>query len=217
MHVTYQSNRLISTLTSYDVRGRPLTGFEQVLLGVVAGRPQSGYELKKFFSNTPAMVYEPSPGALYPALRRLEQGGLLRSRLAVSSGRRERRIYRVTGRGLAAHRAWITEPVADETVARDLGLHLMRFVMMEPHVARADVLRFLRALAQGLERFVASIEAFVETSPLNGDHPALALQHGIAVHRASLAWARSVIDSLGEEVPELDGNGSGGSDSKSVL
>ena len=57
--------------------GRPLTDFEQVLLGVIADEPRSGYGLKKLFSSSPASVYQPSPGALYPALRRLEERGLL--------------------------------------------------------------------------------------------------------------------------------------------
>jgi DNA-binding PadR family transcriptional regulator len=51
---------------------RPLTDFEQILLGLLARSPSSGYKLKKFFATTPAVVYQPSSGSLYPALRRLE-------------------------------------------------------------------------------------------------------------------------------------------------
>jgi DNA-binding PadR family transcriptional regulator len=46
--------------------GRPLTDFEQVLLGVIADEPRSGYGLKKMFSSSPASVYQPSPAQPSP-------------------------------------------------------------------------------------------------------------------------------------------------------
>lgn len=56
---------------------RQLTEFEQVLLGMIAGEPSTGYHLKQEFATTPLGIYQPSSGALYPALRRLERRGLL--------------------------------------------------------------------------------------------------------------------------------------------
>ena len=88
-----------SSATSPGAAGRPLTDFEQVLLGVIADEPRSGYGLKKMFSSSPASVYQPSPGALYPALRRLEERGLLHAERQVSSGRRALRLYQVTEAG----------------------------------------------------------------------------------------------------------------------
>src|ERR1700684_990825 len=56
---------------------RQLTEFEQVLLGMIAGEPSTGYHLKQEFATTPLGIYQPSSGALYPALRRLERAGAL--------------------------------------------------------------------------------------------------------------------------------------------
>ena len=50
-----------------------LTGFEQVLLGMIFTQPSTGYDLKRRFATTPLGVYQPSSGALYPALGRLER------------------------------------------------------------------------------------------------------------------------------------------------
>jgi hypothetical protein len=52
---------------SPDGAGRPLTDFEQILLGVIDNEPRSGYGLKKLFNSSPASVYQPSSGALYPS------------------------------------------------------------------------------------------------------------------------------------------------------
>ena len=172
-------------------RNRPLTDFEQVLLGVIIQEPRSAYGLKKMFNSSPASVYQPSPGALHPALRRLEQRGLLRAEQQVSSGRRELRLYRGTAAGVAEHRDWLRRPVNPGTVGSDLGLHLMRFALMDGQLARPEVLAFLDGLAAALSGFVERMEKLVAAGTLPNQHAELAVGHGIAIHRASLEWARS--------------------------
>jgi hypothetical protein len=44
----------------------------------------------------------------------------------------------------------------------------------------------------GMEQFVASRQEAL------GQHAVLALEHGIAIHRASLEWVRSAMAALGE-------------------
>jgi len=144
-------------------------------------------------------IYQPSSGALYPALHRLEQKGLVRAQAA--SGRagqsaRHRRVYEPTRTGRAAHESWLRTPVDPATVSRDLGLHLMRFVMMEHLLPRDEVLRFLQHLADALTAFTAGLEHYTAAADLSDRHPRLALDHGLAVHRASLQWARHTIAAL---------------------
>lgn len=179
---TYREDRLAGL--------RRLTDFEHILIGLIAGSPRSGYDLKRFFATTPAIVYEPSSGALYPALRRLENRGLLRSELGVSSGNRAQRRYFATEGGRQAHSRWLRQPVDPVTVGRDLGTHLMRFVMAEPELTTKETLAFLRDLDHALDGFITTMEAFARGTPPGARHPALALEHGLAVHRASLQWAR---------------------------
>jgi DNA-binding PadR family transcriptional regulator len=183
--------------------GRSLTDFEQVLLGLIASEPRSGYGLKKLFNASPASVYQPSPGALYPALRRLEDRGLLRAEKKVSSGRRAQRLYHVTEAGRAVHLDWLRQPVVPDTVVSDLGLHLMRFALMETNLPREAVLAFLADLADALEGFVSGVEQFVAsgTGQSLPRHAVLALEHGIVMHRASLEWARSAAAALTEQHP----------------
>lgn len=179
---------------------RPLTAFEQVLLGMLVDQPRSGYDLKKLFTATPAVVYQPSAGALYPALRRLQRRGLLCVEVTVSAGRRGRRVWHPTEAGRAVHLEWVRQPVEPGAVASDLGLHLMRFVMMERQVPIAEVRRFLLGLIEALDSFITGMEDFVASTghKLPGRHPLLALRHGVLTHRASLEWARSTLAELAE-------------------
>lgn len=176
--------------------GSPLTPFEHILIGLVCLSPASGYDLKRIFAATPMGIYQPSSGSLYPALRRLEANGLLKAD-GTGEPARHRRVYQPTQAGRAAHAAWLRTPVDVATVSRDLGLHLMRFVMMEHASSREEVLSFLGDLKDALEAFTAGLEGYAPAAAKSGDrHPGLALDHGLAVHRASLRWTRHAIATL---------------------
>jgi DNA-binding PadR family transcriptional regulator len=194
------------------VASRRLTDFEQVLIGLVCAAPSTGYDLKHEFATTPLGVYQPSSGAIYPALRRLERGGLLRAQQGPppdtngAPGRARRRvIYSITDQGRAAHAAWVRQPVNPATVATDLPLHLMRFVMMERLLTRAEVLRFLAELRDALAALLDGLESYTATAATDmpGRHAALALDHGVSERVASLAWVKRTINALAGPEPGL--------------
>lgn len=169
-----------------------------MLLGFIARNPESGYGLKRRFADSPLGVYRPSPGALYPALRRLVSRGLLTVEDQAPASGRARRLYRVTAGGRAAYLDWLRQPVDPGTVANDLGLHLMRFAMMEGEAEPGQVAAFLRDLAGALDAFVSGMERYLASGDApRTPHVTLALEHGIAVHRASLEWARSALKTFG--------------------
>jgi DNA-binding PadR family transcriptional regulator len=179
--------------------GPQLTPFEHILLGMVRMAPSSGYDLKRNFAATPMGVYQPSSGALYPALLRLTSKGLVRAQTPVTQPgqpARHRCVYEVTPAGREEHENWLRAPIDPATVARDLGLHLMRFVMMEHLLPRTDVLTFLQGFTEALAAFTAQLERYAAAADLPGRHPRLALGHGIAVHRASLRWAENTLAEL---------------------
>jgi DNA-binding PadR family transcriptional regulator len=178
--------------------GQQLTSFEHVLLGLVCLSPSSGYDLKRIFAATPMGIYQPSSGALYPALRRLEAKGLVQAKPldGARESARQRRVYEPTPAGRTVNLTWLRTPVAPGTVARDLGLHLMRFVMMEHVFPREEVLDFLGSLEDALGAFTAELERHAAATNHEYRHAHLALEHGLAVHRASLEWAGHAIAAL---------------------
>ncbi len=136
---------------------------------------------------------------MYPALRRLVARGLLSVEETVSREHRELRLYHATEAGHTAHLDWLRQPVDPVTVVSDLRLHLMRFAMMENQLEREEVLAFLKGLADALDGFVSGMERYVASGAQSARrHAQLALEHGIAVHRASLEWARSAMAALAE-------------------
>jgi DNA-binding PadR family transcriptional regulator len=75
-----------------------------LLLAVLAGSPGHGYELSQRLSQRSGGELGVPEGSLYPALHRLERGGLVESSWSAGHGRR-RRIYRLTPAGRRAARA----------------------------------------------------------------------------------------------------------------
>jgi DNA-binding PadR family transcriptional regulator len=184
---------------------RQLTSFEHILLGLICTAPSSGYDLKRIFADTPMGLYQPSSGTLYPALRRLEQRGLVKGQApSAQEGQpaRHRRVYEPTQTGRVAHLEWLRTPVEPATVSPELGLHLMRFVMMEHLLPPGEVLAFVRNLAGTLAVHTAQLKQYAAASDFPDRHPRLALGHGIAVHHASLRWAEQTIAALSADLPD---------------
>jgi PadR family transcriptional regulator PadR len=72
-----------------------------VLLSCLQDGPAHGYLLIKRLRERSAGEFDLLEGTLYPALHRLEAGGLVASRWSAASGRR-RRVYRLTQKGKRA-------------------------------------------------------------------------------------------------------------------
>jgi DNA-binding PadR family transcriptional regulator len=75
-----------------------------LLLAIVHRRPAHGYAVIAALREESGGAFDLPEGTVYPALHRLERAGLLRSAWTDVAGRR-RRVYELTGPGVAALRA----------------------------------------------------------------------------------------------------------------
>lgn len=83
-----------------------LNATAKVIVGMLAARPRSGYEIKQLVDHSTRFFWAASYGQIYPELKRLEAEGLIAGTDAPQGGRR-RTVYDLTegGRRLAAE--WI--------------------------------------------------------------------------------------------------------------
>ena len=79
---------------------------ETLVLTVLAETPCHGYELVERLRQRSEGVFELGEGTLYPLLYKLEAKGWIEGTWRAGTGRRRRRVYRVTpgGRKHLAHR-----------------------------------------------------------------------------------------------------------------
>jgi PadR family transcriptional regulator, regulatory protein PadR len=84
------------------MRGEVLKGhLDLLLLSALVPGPAHGYSIIARIKTRSAGAFELAEGTVYPALRRLEQAGLLESEWSDDAARR-RRIYRLTRKGRKA-------------------------------------------------------------------------------------------------------------------
>src|SRR4051812_48118345 len=119
---------------------------------------RSGYDIRLLFKATPLGVFSDSPGAIYPALARLEGRGLLASE--AEAGGRRRRAYLRTPLGDAALDAWLRAPVDPDTIARRPHELELRYVVVAMRLGRAAGAAFLVACADAYRARIAELEAF---------------------------------------------------------
>jgi DNA-binding PadR family transcriptional regulator len=173
-----------------------LLGF--ALLGLLKCRqPCSGYDLRMIFARTPMGTFSDSPGAIYPALRRLEAAGLIRGTVDARFVGRPRKLYRLSAKGETALRKWLTQPVTQRDVIRGMADLSLRFSFMEQALDRDACVAFLESLVGELERYLPTLHEHLrsrgESMSTSGS---LALQAGIMGYESQLAWARMALEHM---------------------
>ena len=150
------------------------------LLGLLQQQDRSGYDLRKIFSTTPMTSFSDSPGSIYPALRRLEQRGLVRSRIQERSGLRRRRLFHLTPAGIPELKRWQKQPIVRDDIVRGTGELMLRFSFMDESLGPAPspcAFSWRSKLnSQPIYQVSAGISRSTESMPLSGR---LALESGI--------------------------------------
>lgn len=169
------------------------TTLEYAILGLLSLEPRSGYDLMQIFESTAIGNYSSSPGAIYPALGRLEQRGLVQGRVDDSRALRPKKVFRPTAEGDAALRGWLRAGITKSDVQRRLDELLLRFAfhsLLDRHASRD----FLDALARAIDGYLAELrkqrEIFSDDDP---PHGRMAFEFGIEQYRLCARWARRTL------------------------
>jgi DNA-binding PadR family transcriptional regulator len=170
---------------------KKLTTLEYALLGLVGMSPMTGYDVHKVFVTTPLAHFSSSPGAIYPALRRLAQVGLLEARLDTAREARPRRVYSLTASGENALEAWLHKPVTREELIRGAGAPILRFSLAGDRLSRAEVLDYLESYKKVVAAYIEELYGCTEQSASPGNlYGRLALHHGIRSYESELEWTK---------------------------
>ena len=164
------------------------------LLGLLRQNPSSGYDLRKISSTTAMTTYSDSPGAIYPALQRLQGQGLIRGSIESGAGLRRRQVFRLTPQGAAELKRWITRPVVRADVIRGLDEVMLRFAFSEQAAGPAASVRILKFLQSELTLYIPDLHQQLRAGkaamPTSGR---LALESGIQGYECLLQWTRKAI------------------------
>jgi DNA-binding PadR family transcriptional regulator len=124
------------------------------VLGLLAVRPLSGYEIKNAVDRTIRHFWAASYGQIYPELRRLEEAGWITGKDA-ARGERSRRVYRITAQGRRALRDWLH---GTETRIELRDESLLRLFFAD-NLPAEEGLGLLRARSEGYRGMLAYLRS----------------------------------------------------------
>ena len=170
------------------------------LLGLLQQKPASGYDVRKVFTETPMARLSDSPGAIYPALRRLEERKLV-SGIVEGSGLRQRKVLRVTALGFAELKQWLRKPLAQSDIAHRLEELMLRFAFFDNVLGEQGTLEFLCAFEAGLKIHIPHLrKCLSQDGPKMPISARLALENGVLGYEAQLKWASHAIHTYKKKV-----------------
>jgi DNA-binding PadR family transcriptional regulator len=171
-----------------------LSATAKVILGMLAARPRSGYEIKQLVDNSARFFWAASYGQIYPELRRLEAEALIAGEDSPNGGR-ERRVYKLTTAGRKA----LTEWLLGRTVTIELRDESLLRLFFADALPREQALGLLEARKRGHEEYLAVLHA-IDARP--GDDPDfvdLVLRWGLAFNEWGAQWCQEQLERLQSE------------------
>ncbi len=136
-----------------------LTLFNYLILGLLSVRPHSGYSLSKSIRETPMSALTDSPGAVYPALKKLEKLKLIESRVTGGTVR-QRKQYAITQQGISTFTGWQSkcpEPIA---ILRQPAVLILKLAF----ASQSQVQQTLFELANSAQKQSAELAGFWQTA-----------------------------------------------------
>jgi DNA-binding PadR family transcriptional regulator len=161
------------------------------ILGLLSIQPLSGYGLRKIFLMTAMGYFSASPGAVYPALRKLEESGLVKGTVENADTLRPRMAYALTPAGRAALKSVLSRPVTREDILRRIDTLILRFTFMDGLLPKEGILEFLRSFWTEIEAYLKVLDAEVRQNAHRLSFCAgAALDQGQEAFRMNARWAK---------------------------
>jgi len=135
------------------------TAVTPVVLGLLAMRPRSGYDIKTVVDRSTRFFWAASYGQIYPELRRLEQDGLIEGE-SVPNGARDRRVYKITAGGRKALEDWLL----GDTVTIELRDESLLRLFFADQLPPGEGLGLLRARRDGYRAMLGYLQSLDDGS-----------------------------------------------------
>ena len=170
------------------------------ILGALAVRPASGYDLKKFLEQQIGHFWKISYGQVYPLLKLLAQSKLASVKEQTQKGRPPRYLYKITPLGTEELRSWLHSSLDIESpnLDRDVMLRLFFGRFCEANMRTRQVAQ-LKAWAEArAARHSADEQALKQQYETDPNLPfwLIAASSGTAANLALADWCDQTLKAL---------------------
>ena len=171
-----------------------LSSTGRVILGLIATKPRSGYDIKAMVDKSTRFFWAASYGQIYPELKRLAEQGLIEG-ADESQGERPRTVYTITSAGREALSEWM----ASGEQAHELRDEALLKLFFSGQATRAELVGVLETKREehldALQRF-SEIEPFAASAEDFG--PLMVLRYGMAYNEFAIDWCERALNDLND-------------------
>ena len=160
------------------------------LLGFLTRGDLTGYELKGAMDESVGFFFGASYGSIYPTLKSLEEGGLVRSTLVVQTDRPNKKVYSLTPEGRAYFLEALREPPAEDSFRSEFLMQLFFGHHQNPERVLALLEDHRTSLRNSLERLRKTEEEIREIPQAR--YGLMCLRFGLVYYENTLAWLDDV-------------------------
>lgn len=162
------------------------------LLGLLAAKPATGYDLAKLYDESLAIVWKAQLSQIYPELNRLLEGGSIR---VADTGARGSKTYEITPQGLDEVRAWLRSGEPERASRNEALLRTVFLWLLEPAEAEA----YLRGEAAFHRANAERYEVLLAGEPITPSAH-LPLAWAVRYSRELATWCDWAADRAAEEL-----------------
>jgi DNA-binding PadR family transcriptional regulator len=101
-----------------------IMNIQDVILGLLSKKPQSGYEIKRHFEEYFSFFFDASYGTIYPTLSKMEKLNLITKESVRQEGKPDKNVFTITSAGLDQFHAYLQRPAEKEVLRSDFFMHL---------------------------------------------------------------------------------------------
>lgn len=164
-----------------------------LILGLLAQHPMSGYDVRRFLKARSWLISTPSFGSIYPALRALEQDGLVTVDVLSRPDRPPRKSYSITEAGRRTLQVWAEQSAGP---GAPLKAFLMRLILADS-LSQAGLVAHLTERRSQVAAHQATIEDSHSSVEGGGDlGRRLTHSYELALAAAELAWLDRTLSEL---------------------
>jgi PadR family transcriptional regulator, regulatory protein AphA len=170
----------------------------EVLLGLLAIEPMSGYDLGQTIRASVGHFWNESYGQIYPNLKRLEAEGFVTSKTQRQNGKPDRHVYSVTTKGRERMAAWLKVKPQPEVPRNELLLKLFFGAEVAAEVSIEHVEQMMKSESAYLREFRRIERDEIEKNKHYPGAPywKMAARFGQLELEAHLRWAKETLVEL---------------------
>lgn len=169
---------------------------EYIILGFLMNNEASGYDIKQWMVLSTAYFYDASFGSIYPALRRLENKGMITCREAVEESK-YKKIYQINESGRETFMKWLEKPIIFEKSRHDHLVKIFFYNMLPEEKALVN----LRAFIKEVEPILEELRNQKHEAEENCDTDKFIFQYytmeyGVSFYQFVIDWCNKLIDKI---------------------